>query len=38
MYEYISGKLALLEPTRAVIDARGVGYLLEISLNTYDAL
>lgn len=38
MYEYISGKLALLEPTRAVIDAGGVGYLLEISLNTYDAL
>ncbi|MCR4659958.1 MAG: Holliday junction branch migration protein RuvA [Bacteroidales bacterium] len=38
MYEYINGKLASLEPTRAVIDCGGVGYLLEISLNTYDIL
>ena len=38
MYEYISGRLANLEPTQAVIDCGGVGYLLEISLNTYEAL
>lgn len=38
MYEYIKGQLASLEPTQAVIDCGGVGYLLEISLNTYEAL
>lgn len=38
MYEYISGTLANLEPTQAVIDCGGVGYLLEISLNTYETL
>lgn len=38
MYEYIKGHLAALEPTQAVIDCGGVGYLLEISLNTYEAL
>ncbi len=38
MYEYIQGRLASLEPTQAVIDCGGVGYLLEISLNTYEAL
>ncbi len=38
MYEYIQGKLSSLEPTQAVIDCGGVGYLLEISLNTYETL
>ena len=38
MYEYIQGRLASLEPTQAVIDCGGVGYLLEISLNTYEAM
>lgn len=38
MYEYFEGKLASLEPTQAVIDCGGVGYLLEITLNTYEAL
>ena len=28
----------MLEPTQAVVDCGGVGYLLEISLNTYEAL
>ncbi len=32
------GKLASLEPTQAVVDCGGVGYLLEITLNTYEAL
>lgn len=38
MYEYFEGKLASLEPTQAVVDCGGVGYLLEITLNTYEAL
>lgn len=38
MYEYICGRLANLEPTQAVVDCGGVGYLLEITLNTYEAL
>ena len=38
MYEYFKGTLANLEPTQAVIDCGGVGYLLEITLNTYEAL
>lgn len=38
MYEYFQGKLANLEPTQAVVDCGGVGYLLEITLNTYEAL
>ena len=38
MYEYFEGRLASLEPTQAVVDCGGVGYLLEITLNTYEAL
>ena len=38
MFEYFEGKLAMLEPTQAVVDCGGVGYLLEITLNTYEAL
>ena len=38
MYEYFHGRMASLEPTQAVIDCGGVGYLLEITLNTYEAL
>jgi len=38
MYEYFQGRLASLEPTQAVVDCGGVGYLLEITLNTYEAL
>ena len=38
MYEYFHGRLASLEPTQAVVDCGGVGYLLEITLNTYEAL
>ena len=37
MYEYISGKIAELAPTYAVIDAAGVGYYLNISLQTFSA-
>lgn len=38
MIDYISGKLATLTPTMAVIDNQGIGYGVEISLQTYDAL
>ena len=38
MIEYISGKLVTLTPTMAVIDNQGIGYAVEISLQTYDAL
>lgn len=38
MYEYISGRLATITPTNAVIDCGGVGYLMEITLNTYQVI
>ena len=38
MYEYISGKIADLAPTYAVIEAGGVGYYLNISLQTFSAI
>ncbi|MBR3724370.1 MAG: Holliday junction branch migration protein RuvA [Bacteroidales bacterium] len=38
MYEYLSGKLAMVTPATAVVDCGGVGYLLEITLNTYSAI
>ncbi len=38
MYEYISGAVAELAPTHAVIETAGVGYLLNISLQTYSEI
>ena len=38
MIEYIKGELAELTPAMAVIEAAGVGYALNISLNTYSAI
>lgn len=38
MFYYINGKLALLDPSFAVIDAGGVGYKMTISQNTYSAM
>lgn len=38
MIEYIKGELSELSPALAVIDAQGVGYALNISLNTYTAI
>ncbi len=38
MYEYIEGKLVEKNPTYAVIDCGGVGYVLNISLNTYSKI
>ena len=38
MLDYISGQIAELTPTRIVVDNHGLGYSLEISLQTYEAL
>lgn len=38
MIEYIKGELTEITPTTAVVEAHGVGYALNISLNTYTAI
>ncbi len=38
MYAYIQGKLTFKCPTYVVIEAAGIGYHINISLNTYAAL
>ena len=38
MIEYIKGELADLSPAMAVVEAGGVGYAMNISLNTYSAI
>lgn len=38
MIEYIKGELTELTPAMAVVEAAGVGYALNISLNTYSAI
>ncbi|WP_314665647.1 Holliday junction branch migration protein RuvA [Prevotella aurantiaca] len=38
MIEYIKGELTDLSPAMAVVEAHGVGYGLNISLNTYSAI
>lgn len=38
MYEYISGSLSELSPAYAVVEASGVGFYLNISLQTFSAI
>lgn len=38
MYDYIKGKVEEITPTYVVIDNQGIGYMLNISLNSYNAL
>ena len=38
MIDYIKGKISELTPTRIVLDNAGIGYSLEISLQTYSAM
>ena len=38
MIEYIKGELTELTPTLAVVEAAGVGYALNISLNTFSGI
>lgn len=38
MVEYVSGKVVELTPTYVVVDNNGAGYIMEISLQTYERL
>jgi len=38
MYEYIKGNIAQLTPTFVIVEAGNIGYLLNISLNTFPKL
>lgn len=38
MIEYIKGKLIEVTPTEAVVECAGIGYNIQISLQTYEAL
>ena len=38
MIEYLKGELTEITPATAVVEVHGVGYLLNISLNTYTAI
>lgn len=38
MYDYIKGNVAELTPTYVVLDNHGVGYMVNISLNSFNAL
>ena len=38
MYDFIAGKVDRITPTEVVIDCYGLGYLLHISLNTFEVL
>ncbi len=38
MYYYISGKIAVIDPTFVVLDVGGLGYEIKISLNTYSEI
>ncbi len=38
MIEYVKGELAELTPAYAVVDVNGVGYGLNVTLNTYSAI
>ncbi len=38
MIEYLNGQLSEISPTLAVVDCRGVGYGVNITLNTFSAI
>jgi Holliday junction DNA helicase RuvA len=38
MYNYIEGKLVEVHPAYAVLDCNGIGYYINISLNTYSEI
>lgn len=38
MYDFIEGKIARLTPTEVIVNAGGIGYILHISLNTFEVI
>lgn len=38
MFDYIQGKVVTRQPTHVVVEAGGIGYLLHITLNSYDQI
>jgi len=38
MYDFISGKLSEITPTYVIIDNQGIGYLVNITVNTYSQI
>jgi Holliday junction DNA helicase RuvA len=38
MFDYIQGKVTERQPTHVVVEAGGIGYLLNITLNSYDQI
>ena len=38
MYEYITGKLTEIAPAYAIVEAAGIGYFINISLQTYSEI
>lgn len=38
MYEYITGQLTAITPTAAIIEAAGIGYYINISLQSYSVI
>ena len=38
MYDFISGRVAQVSPTSLVIDNQGIGYIVHISLNTFEQI
>lgn len=38
MFDYIQGKVVARQPTHVVLEAGGIGYLLHITLNSYDQI
>ena len=38
MYEFIRGKIVELNPANIIIEAGGIGYFVNISLNTFSKL
>ncbi|MGC6414762.1 MAG: Holliday junction branch migration protein RuvA [Bacteroidia bacterium] len=38
MFEFIEGNIESLSPTHVIIENNGIGYIAQISLNTYEAI
>lgn len=38
MYDFISGRVAQVSPTSVIIDNQGIGYIIHISLNTFEQI